>query len=159
MMGVLCCVATVVGGCRTQRDRADRLNPRDVLEGDYPLEPWENPGRRLANVSFADILFAFDSSRLAQADRPKAAAVARYLGRNRNIRVVLEGHCDERGSREYNILLGERRALSVRRHMIALGVQPSRVLTRSFGEEALEVPGHNESSWRLNRRVAFALYR
>lgn len=69
--------------------------------------------------------------------------------------VTVEGHCDERGSEEYNLALGERRANAVRRYLIDLGVDGSRLRTVSFGEARPAVPGHDENAWRYNRRSEF----
>ncbi len=69
--------------------------------------------------------------------------------------VTVEGHCDERGSEEYNLALGERRANAVRRYLIDLGVEGSRLQSVSFGEARPAVPGHDENAWRYNRRSEF----
>ncbi|MFW1678236.1 peptidoglycan-associated lipoprotein Pal [Pontibacter sp. JAM-7] len=97
--------------------------------------------------------FDFDQSVLkaeSYADLEKHAA---YLSQNPSASVVLEGHADERGTREYNIALGERRALSVSRFMQVNGVSGGQVEVVSFGEEKPAVVGHSESSWSQNRRV------
>ncbi|NCC31563.1 MAG: peptidoglycan-associated lipoprotein, partial [Chloroflexia bacterium] len=74
------------------------------------------------------------------------------LKRNPATRMIVDGHCDERGSNEYNLALGERRALAVRAYLIGLGLDGSRIQTRSFGEERPAAFGSDESAWRLNRR-------
>lgn len=99
------------------------------------------------------IHFAFDSSAI---DRQNAAVIeahAGYLKSNSNLNVRLEGHCDERGTREYNLSLGERRAQAVARMMKALGVSGSRIKSVSYGEEKPVDSGHDESAWRQNRRA------
>ena len=78
---------------------------------------------------------------------------AKYLAANRNAKVALQGHADERGSREYNIALGQKRSDAVKRMMTLLGVQEAIVETVSFGEEKPKNPGHDEASWAENRRV------
>jgi len=70
--------------------------------------------------------------------------------------VLIEGHCDERGTQEYNITLGDRRALAVREYLIKLGVSGDRLITVSYGEEDPVDPGHNESAWAKNRRCEFS---
>lgn len=97
--------------------------------------------------------FAFDSSALDEENLKIVQAHARYLANNPNLRVTLEGHADERGTREYNLALGERRAQSVERAMRLLGVSGNRVSITSYGEEKPLVPESNESAWALNRRV------
>lgn len=69
---------------------------------------------------------------------------------------MIEGHCDERGTQEYNLALGERRALAVRDYLMRMGVPGSRLVTMSYGEEVPAQPGHDESAWRLNRRCEFS---
>jgi peptidoglycan-associated lipoprotein len=97
--------------------------------------------------------FAFDSSAVDDESRAVIEAHAAYLSANPQIKVRLEGHCDERGSREYNLALGERRAQAVERLMKVLGVVGSRLVNATYGEEKPLDTEHNESAWRLNRRV------
>ena len=78
---------------------------------------------------------------------------ARYLRDNASARITIEGHCDERGTREYNLALGERRAATVRSYLQSLGVRASQMSTVSFGEERPVDPGHSESAWAKNRRA------
>jgi peptidoglycan-associated lipoprotein len=99
------------------------------------------------------IYFEFDSSEVAEQDREFVAAHAAILAANPNVKVSIEGHADERGSREYNIGLGEKRAQSVRSMMEFQGVLPSQMTTVSYGEEKAAVEGHDESAWSMNRRV------
>jgi peptidoglycan-associated lipoprotein len=80
---------------------------------------------------------------------------ARYLQTKPNLMVVLEGHCDERGSSEYNMALGERRAKSVKEAFVFSGISATRIKVVSFGEEKPAAEGHDESAWSLNRRVEF----
>lgn len=99
------------------------------------------------------IYFDFDRAEVKPEQRAIIEAHAQYLAANRNLRVVLEGHTDERGSREYNMGLGERRANAVRSLITLQGASPSQVETVSFGEERPVAMGQDEGSWRLNRRV------
>ena len=102
------------------------------------------------------IYFDFDSSEVHPDDRIVVEAHAQFLARAANVEVVLEGHADERGSREYNVALGESRANGVRDMLRLLGVADHQVRTVSFGEERPAVMGHEEESWSRNRRVEFA---
>lgn len=104
---------------------------------------------------FEAVLFDYDSQQLNPAEQGKIDAAVAYLEQNPTHGVIIEGHCDERGSNEYNLALGERRALAVRAAMIAAGIDGARVQTRSYGEERAVAFGHEESSWRLNRRAEF----
>lgn len=108
---------------------------------------------QLAAEAGDTVYFAFDSAVV----RPESEAVLRqqaaWLERNPNVRVTIEGHTDERGTREYNLALGERRAAAVRGYLIGLGVAPSRIGTVSYGDERPVATGSNEQSWALNRRA------
>lgn len=104
-------------------------------------------------LSKQTVYFMLDSSQVQQDFVPIIAAHAQYLQGNPGQRMVLEGHGDERGSREYNIALGEQRAKSVANMMKAQGVSESQLDVVSYGEEKPAAFGHDESSWELNRRV------
>jgi peptidoglycan-associated lipoprotein len=99
------------------------------------------------------IYFDFDSSDIRTEFVDVIAAHGRYLAGNPGKRVRLEGHTDERGSREYNIGLAERRAQTVRRALVLQGVQDSQVATVSYGEERPAAAGNDDRAWALNRRV------
>ncbi len=103
------------------------------------------------------VLFDFDSSVIMSSERSNIASVAAYLISSRNAAVEVEGHCDERGTEEYNRSLGERRALAVREELASLGIDPKRVHTISFGEDRPAVDGHDEGAWARNRRGEFVL--
>ena len=117
-------------------------------------------GSPLADVAGAElsrvIYFDFDSSEVHPDDRVVVEAHAQLLAAHPDAEVVLEGHADERGSREYNVALGESRANGVRDMLRLLGVADHQVRTVSFGEERPAVTGHEEESWSRNRRVEFA---
>jgi len=99
------------------------------------------------------VYFEYDSSLLSPEGQEIAEAHANYLLSNPGVSLVLEGHADERGTREYNLALGEDRAKSVGQFMQAMGVQSGRIRTVSYGEERPVALGHDESAWSLNRRV------
>ena len=101
--------------------------------------------------------FDFDSSVVKAADKPKVSAVADYLKANSLTAVEIEGHCDERGTEEYNRSLGERRALALREQLVSLGIDPSRIDTISYGKDRPVDPGHDDSAWKQNRRGEFLL--
>jgi len=117
------------------------------------LEPFDPP------VEFDSVLFDYDRAQIRPAESGKIEAVADYLRRNSDVGVIVEGHCDERGSNEYNLALGERRALAVRAYLIGLGIDGARVQTKSLGEEQPLDPGHSEEAWRVNRRAEFQMHR
>jgi peptidoglycan-associated lipoprotein len=99
------------------------------------------------------VYFDFDSSEIKGEGTDVVAAHAKYLAGNAGARVRLEGHTDERGSREYNIGLGERRAQAVRRALLLQGAADAQISTVSYGEERPAVAGHDETAWAKNRRV------
>ena len=104
-------------------------------------------------LSVRIIYFEYDSSEIKAEYRATLEAHAAYLVQNPTTTVTLEGHADERGSREYNLALGERRAKSIKQHMALLGVSTSQVRLVSYGEERPAIDGHDEASWQQNRRV------
>ncbi|MEE2982717.1 MAG: peptidoglycan-associated lipoprotein Pal [Pseudomonadota bacterium] len=104
-------------------------------------------------LSVRVIYFDYDSSIVRADFSEMIAAHAAYLAANPSTTVTLEGHADERGTREYNLALGERRGLSVRRHLVLLGASAGQVKTVSYGEERPLVDGHDEDSYALNRCV------
>lgn len=101
------------------------------------------------------IYFAFDSSALTGDSKAKLEAAAKWLKQNPNVQVKIEGNCDERGTTEYNLALGERRALSARRYLMSLGIDSNRISTLSYGKERPLASGHDEEAWRQNRRDDF----
>ena len=98
------------------------------------------------------VFFDTDSSDLSAPARETLANQSSWLGQYPNLTVTVEGHADERGTREYNLALGERRANAVRNYLIALGIDAGRIDVISYGKERPAVPGYDESSWSQNRR-------
>ena len=88
----------------------------------------------------------------------KIEAVAQHLTQRPNRVVIVEGNCDERGSNEYNLVLGENRAISIRDYLVQLGIDEKRIQTKSYGEEKPAVTGSNEGAWSKNRRGEFAVF-
>jgi len=113
---------------------------------------------RCTDVDFAPVYFAFDASNLKDSELAKIEAVAQHLQANPTRVVMVEGNCDERGSNEYNLTLGELRAGSVRDYLLRLGIAAERVQTKSYGEEKPAVAGSGESVWAKNRRGEFAIF-
>jgi peptidoglycan-associated lipoprotein len=113
----------------------------------------EIPGPQEGLLAKKIIYFDFDSSEIKGEGTDIASAHAKYLASNPNLRVRLEGHTDERGSREYNIGLGERRAQAVRRALLLQGAADAQITTVSYGAERPADAGHDETAWAKNRRV------
>jgi len=123
-------------------DMPDEPNAREWL--------FTDEGRGLKKV-----YFDFDRSNLTSESRASLEHNAAVLKEYPDIRVLIEGHCDERGTIEYNLALGERRALAARNYLINLGINPDRLATISYGEERPVDPRHNEEAWAKNRRDDF----
>jgi peptidoglycan-associated lipoprotein len=119
---------------------------------DYPVAA-EQPAALRDNT----VYFDYDRANVRASETSKLDAVASYIkgGANRPIRI--EGHCDERGTEEYNRSLGERRALAVREYLARAGVDPNMIDTISHGEDKPAVPGHDQAAWAKNRRAEFLL--
>ncbi len=120
--------------------------------GGFVGDPLQDPDSMLAKRT---VYFDFDKSEITSEAREIIEAHARYLSANPSVRIVVEGHCDERGTREYNLSLGERRGKSVQQIMSLLGVSGSQIEVVSYGEERPAVMGHDENAWAMNRRVEF----
>ena len=118
------------------------------------------PGSRadfLASVPSDRVFFALDSYSIDEKDRAVLDAQAAWLQRNPNVHVTIEGHCDERGTREYNLALGDRRANAAKNYLASRGVSPARMTTISWGKEKPEALGSDEESWAKNRRAVTVL--
>ena len=113
---------------------------------------------RCTDVDFAPVYFGFDASQLAPAELAKIEAVAKHLQEKPNRVVIIEGNCDERGSNEYNLSLGELRAIAIRDYLVSLGIDAQRIQSKSYGEEKPAVTGHDEGAWSKNRRGEFAVF-
>ncbi|GMR08060.1 MAG: hypothetical protein BMS9Abin26_1065 [Gammaproteobacteria bacterium] len=123
---------------------------------EFQGDPLDDPGSVLATRM---VYFEFDSSTITPESRAVITAHARYLASNPGVSIVLEGHADERGTREYNVALGEQRANSVRQLMSLSGVSGNQMQTVSYGEERPASSAHDESGWQLNRRVELVYQR
>ena len=125
----------------------------DMTEGKF-----EDLYTRCTDVDFAPVDFGFDSTVVPQGELGKIDAVAQHLTARTDRVVVVEGHCDERGSNEYNMSLGENRAIIIRNYLVQNGITADRIQTRSYGEEKPAVMGSDESAFSRNRRGEFAIY-
>ena len=113
----------------------------------------------VAKAGSDTVYFGTDEYALDAASQATLAAQARWLIANPNVRASIEGHCDERGTREYNMALGERRANAARDYLLAQGVPAARLLVTSWGKERPVAPGSNEEAWAQNRRAVTVLVR
>jgi len=133
-------------------------NPTSTPSG-IPTGPghpgWqENPATLKANT----VHFDFDSATVKSEEKSNVQAVAAHLKGDPSCAIRIEGHCDERGTEEYNRSLGERRALALREELVRnQGIEPDRIDTLSYGEDRPAAAGHDESAWKQNRRGEFIL--
>jgi peptidoglycan-associated lipoprotein len=119
--------------------------------------PAPAPAPAAEAVKFDNIRFDFDKSFLRDDAKPVLQAVAAYLKKEKGAKLLIEGHCDERGTPEYNLALGDRRAHAAKKYLEALGVEANRLSTISYGEQRPLDPEHNEAAWAKNRRAVFVL--
>ncbi len=165
MIGVAMVVcALALTGCskRGKKTAGDSLTGSklgdDTMTSVLPPRPGYENIKVRADLKVENILFDYDSAQINESERAKVESAASILKSNSGVDVIIEGHCDERGSAEYNMALGERRALAVRAALINLGIDGNRIQTRSYGEERPVATGHDESAWRLNRRGEFVFF-
>jgi peptidoglycan-associated lipoprotein len=139
---------------------AELLPPIDSFENlEGTLPPVESPREPVVLASGLEtVYFDFDSSRLTDLGRDTLNLNAEWLIANPELVVQIEGHCDERGTREYNFALGERRATTVREYLTTKGVNPNNLLTISYGEERPLALGVSEDAWGQNRRAQFMVF-
>lgn len=106
---------------------------------------------------FKDIYFDFDNYDIRPDARPVLNEIASWMNKNNNSSIIIEGHCDERGTNEYNLALGEKRARVTRDYLVSLGVSPTRITVISYGEEKPQCIESTEECWQLNRRAHFVI--
>ena len=140
--------AATGGGATTTQTTAPTAAPGAAVES-KSVDPFSDPNNLLSKNA---IYYDFDNATIKGDYKPLVQAHASYLDAHRGAHVVIQGNCDERGSREYNIGLGQRRADSVKRMLETLGVNAGQVETVSFGKEKPRAMGHNETAWAENRR-------
>ena len=163
MIGLVAIAAALATtGCARRNRELPPAPPSETTPGEQGLPgeagtPGEIvPGSRadfLQSVPTDRVYFDFDSYSLDGEDRATLDAQADWLARNPNVSVTIEGHADERGTREYNLALGDRRANSARDYLQSRGVAAGRMQTLSWGKERPAVEGSNESAWAQNRRA------
>lgn len=134
---------------RAARERAER----ERVAREKALEEAQK------KAPFTDILFDFDSYVISANYMPKLKQIGDWLVANRQITIVLEGHCDERGTAEYNLALGQRRAEAVKEYLVKAGVEARRINAVSYGKEVPVAADHTEEAWTKNRRVNFRIDR
>jgi peptidoglycan-associated lipoprotein len=146
------------GGKAAVEEVPAEVEPPPVVEPEIeepapePEEPTEVPKPKLN-----DVFFAFDKYNLTAESKSILEDNARELKRASDFNIVIEGHCDERGTKSYNMALGEKRANAAKDYLVALGIRSSRIATISYGKERPFDLGHNEAAWAKNRRAHMVL--
>jgi len=157
MLMTSCAQQTAVG-----QDTTQKTTPPADTSGKASEDLQAQAAKRAAEQAMNQFLnehvyFAFDSAALSAMAQDTLKRKAAWLRDNAGVAVTIEGHCDERGTNEYNLALGERRAESARAYLVDLGIAASRLSTISYGEERPLDPGHDEEAWAKNRRGQFQL--
>ena len=164
-------LALVLGGCGGKKAEPVNTNPvvvpEETPEPPVPEQPQEQEQPETPPVDYhtlapqeygiRDVFFAFDDYSLSDEAMATLGENARIMKEHPDIVYLIEGHCDERGTVEYNLALGEKRAKAVRDYLVALGVPASQLRITSYGEEKPFALGHNEAAWAQNRRAHFSL--
>ncbi len=147
-----------LAGCQTTKTTETQSPPATPTGSEFEegaVAPSKPSDEMTSMADLGAVYFAYDRYDIRAAEKPKLRANADAIQANSSGGVItVEGHCDERGSEEYNLALGERRAQTVKRYLQDLGVPSSRLETVSFGESRPAVNGHAESAWSQNRRSA-----
>jgi len=163
-------LATAPGGEAAPADAAERAPVQPLDEGP-DVRAVEGEGTQGSDIEggafgtgegsspLADIRFEYDSATLTDEARATLEKHALWLQGRRDVRVTVEGHCDERGTVDYNLALGEQRARATRDYLVSLGIAAERVRVVSFGKERPLEAGHDAAAWAKNRRAHFALSR
>jgi len=132
-----------------------RVEPIRTTEVTTPIEEVDPRGTLFEPAELQVVHFEFDKSRITEEARGILEGNAEIIKQNPGVMIQIEGHCDERGTNDYNLALGQRRAASTRDYLINLGVDPGVLVTISYGEEQPVDPRHNEEAWAKNRRAQF----
>lgn len=148
----LTAVVIALGLSSCTKDEKKPVEPVAPVTTESPAAPTEAPAVELKTTP---IYFGFDDYTLSSEAQSILTAMAEGLKANKSAVIQIEGHCDERGTVEYNLALGERRAQSVKNFLSQLGVEAARLSTISYGEEKQVAQGHSEESWAKNRRAEF----
>ena len=127
---------------------------RPAIPAEAPVKP--KPAAAV-ETGIKDIFFDFDNATIRSDQMPVLQQDFTYLKAHPQVKVTVEGYCDERGTEEYNLALGQRRAEAVKQDLVAEGIAADRINTISYGKDKPFAPGHDESAWRLNRRDHFAM--
>lgn len=126
-------------------------------DGGAPAGTGAEPGESIIDVTFEPVYFGYNSTDIGQIEEVKLEAIAAYLEKNATYNITINGHCDERGSDEYNRNLSEKRAMSVKDFLLGLNIAEARIFTVGYGEESPADLGKSEAAYAKNRRAEFVI--
>ena len=138
---------------RIKEEEAKKLKEQELEKSLVAKKEQGIEGVVYESKLFKDIHFEFDKYDIRREDEEILRENAAWLKKNPKMKIQIEGHCDERGTAEYNLALGERRANMTKKYLLSLGISSDRISTISYGEEKPLDPGHNEEAWAKNRRA------
>jgi len=158
-LAILLAVSFVFSGCSSTGDgEGDGISEQDLNAQEGRFGSGSIPSAEGEGI-FKDVRFDYDSARVNDSGRQNVEYNAEVIRKNPGVKITLEGHCDERGTAEYNLALGDKRAKSVKSVLVSYGIPSSQLETISYGKEIPLDPGHDESAYAKNRRVHFAASR
>jgi len=133
--------------------------PKDEMISEEDMARQEMSAEEKAQQIFQDVLFDYDRYDIRGEARPILDSVASFLNDEKSLNIALEGHCDERGTNEYNLALGEKRAKATKDYLVSLGTSPDRITIVTYGEEKQICTDQTETCWQQNRRAHFVVLR
>lgn len=158
------CLLIALPGCSSMKKKGDGDGSGSLSETDLnAIRDKRFAGGSLPAAEgegfFRDVHFDYDSARITDQAQQEIDYNVEVLKSNSDVNLQIEGHCDERGTAEYNLALGSQRAKTVKEALVAAGISSSRLSTISYGSEVPLDPGHDESAWAKNRRAHFSAFR
>ena len=158
---LLCVSVLTLAGCGTKSatDTGMKANTGQAMGAEEPLETPKTQGIMEGRTSapMLPVYFDFDSSAIREDQVARIQANADYLEKNPQVKIRIEGNCDPRGTNEYNMALGQRRAFTAEKYLVNLGIDKQRLTTISYGEERILLHGNDELSWAQDRRDDFVI--
>lgn len=162
ILSVLLCVSVMtLSGCGSKSETDQAMKVEDKGEAMGVVESLDSKPLGISEGRTTEgmlpVYFDFDSSDIRKDQGARVELNADFIKKQKDYDIKIEGNCDQRGTNEYNMALGERRALSAKKYLINLGVDESKLRTISYGEERVLLHGHDELSWAQNRRADFVV--
>lgn len=158
---LLCVSVMTLSGCGSKTETDEAVKPVDTGEAMGAVESLDSEPRGISEGRTSEgmlpVYFNYDSSDIKSDQVPRIEVNAEFSKSNPDLPIRIEGNCDSRGTNEYNMALGERRALSAKKYLANLGVDETKLTTVSYGEERILLHGHDELSWSQNRRADFVV--